>query len=188
MVNPNVTSLLTLIIIALPIFISSNRHEQRGGLKKTLRPEKRSSKGRIHGRGPYLRPRTVPKCFLFLLPATIFIRINKTIIKSLKPSTIAAPYQTGQNSKVNVAVLICIFSLVTNNFDLFYTKKRHTPETRKQVVICLFPASDSYSTSEKTTLNFADNVEVFQMEYFLYAILRSAHVCRVVQPTLTIYN
>ena len=43
--------------------------------------------------------------------------MHKTINKSIKPSATAPTYQIGKTSKVKVAVLICIFSLVTNNFD-----------------------------------------------------------------------
>ena len=45
----------------------------------------------------------------------------------------------------------------------------------------LFFYTDRSSTSEKTTLNFADNKEVFQSEYSQHAILRSAHFRRVVK-------
>ena len=49
----------------------------------------------------------------------------------------------------------------------------------------LFFFNDRFSTSEKTTLNFADNTEVFQSEYSQHAILGSANFRRVVNEYCT---
>ena len=45
--------------------------------------------------------------------------------------------------------------------------------------ICFFIMT-GFQPAKKTTLNFADNTEVFQSEYSQHAILRSAHFWRVV--------
>ena len=57
------------------------------------------------------------------------MNMQKTTNKSIKPSAIAPTYQTAKTSKVKVAGLICIYSLVSNNFDCFYTEKCCTPRT-----------------------------------------------------------
>ena len=49
------------------------------------------------------------------------------------------PYQTGKTWKVKVAVLICIFSLVTNNFDCFLYWE--TPHAGNQHSTCCFACS-----------------------------------------------
>ena len=97
--------------------------------------------------------------------------MHKTKNKDIKLSATAQTYQTGKTSKVKVALLICIFSMVSNNLDSFYTKKRCTLETSGPFSDLLIPGKlffkckDKFSISERTTLNFAEIIEVFQTEY-----------------------
>ena len=59
--------------------------------------------------------------------------MHKRTNKSIKPSATTPTYQTANTWKVKVAILICIFSLVTNNFDCFYTNKRSMRETSTSI-------------------------------------------------------
>ena len=138
----------------------------------------------------------MPRCFLFLLP----VISSQIIYRSIKLTIPKVEYLESNPPLCLQLIRKAKHERSRSPFSFAYFRWYPTTLTvvilgnaarRKPAMVLpfrLFPASgicfsydDRSSTSEKTTLNFADNTEVFQSEYSQHAILRSAHFRRVVK-------
>ena len=97
-------------------------------------------------------------------------------------------YQNGKHERSRSPFSFAYFRWYPTTLTVFILGNAARRKPAMVLPFRLFPArgicfsyNDRCLTSEKTTLDFADNTEVFQSEYSQHAILRSAHFRRVVK-------